>query len=64
MEKLIPADLAKSVGIYNFDKRQLECVIESDALVSAVNQVEKNLHKSNTHLIEICQSENITIKGY
>ncbi|KAM7534141.1 hypothetical protein Aperf_G00000116612 [Anoplocephala perfoliata] len=64
MEKLVSAGLVKSVGVSNFNKRQIERIIKHGKIVPAVNQVEVNLHWLNTKLIEYCQSKNIVIEGY
>ncbi|KAM7534879.1 hypothetical protein Aperf_G00000117075 [Anoplocephala perfoliata] len=64
MEKLIPAGLVKSIGVSNFNKRQIEHIIKNGKIIPAVNQVEVNLHCLNTKLIEFCQSKNIVVEGY
>ncbi|KAM7534004.1 hypothetical protein Aperf_G00000117100 [Anoplocephala perfoliata] len=64
MEKLVTAGLVKSIGVSNFNKRQVEHIIRYGKIVPAVNQVEVNLHWLNTKLIEFCQSKNIQIVGY
>ncbi|KAM7534476.1 hypothetical protein Aperf_G00000117229 [Anoplocephala perfoliata] len=64
MEKLVSAGLTKSVGVSNFNKRQIEHIIKHGKVVPAVNQVEVNLHCLNTKLIEFCQSKNIQVEGY
>ncbi|KAM7534708.1 hypothetical protein Aperf_G00000117176 [Anoplocephala perfoliata] len=64
MEKLIPAGLVKSIGVSNFNKRQIEHLIKYGKVVPAVNQVEVNLNCLNTKLIEFCQSKNIQVEAY
>ncbi|KAM7534386.1 hypothetical protein Aperf_G00000116594 [Anoplocephala perfoliata] len=64
MEKLVTADLAKSVGVSNFNKRQIERIIKHGTMVPAANEIEVNLHCLNTKLIEFCQSKNIIVIGY
>ncbi|VDO10521.1 unnamed protein product [Rodentolepis nana] len=64
MEKLVSAGLAKSVGVSNFNKRQIERIIEHGTIVPAVNQIEVNLHWLNTKLIEFCQSKGIQVEAY
>ncbi|KAM7533828.1 hypothetical protein Aperf_G00000116632 [Anoplocephala perfoliata] len=64
MEKLVSAGLVKSVGVSNFNKRQIEHIIKHGKIVPAVNQVEVNLHCLNTKLIDFCHSKNIVIEGY
>ncbi|KAM7534602.1 hypothetical protein Aperf_G00000117110 [Anoplocephala perfoliata] len=64
MEELVHAGLVKSIGVSNFNKRQIEHIIKHGKIVPAVNQVEVNLHILNTKLIEYCKSKNIIVEGY
>ncbi|KAM7534025.1 hypothetical protein Aperf_G00000116712 [Anoplocephala perfoliata] len=64
MEKLVSAGLAKSIGVSNYNKRQIEHLIKHCKIVPAVNQVEVNLHWLNTKLIEYCCSKNIVVEAY
>ncbi|KAM7534057.1 hypothetical protein Aperf_G00000116896 [Anoplocephala perfoliata] len=64
MEDLIPAGLVKSIGVSNYNKRQLEHLMKHCKVVPAVNQIEVNLHMLNTKLIEFCHSKNIVVEGY
>ncbi|VDL59711.1 unnamed protein product [Hymenolepis diminuta] len=64
MEKLVPAGLTKSVGVSNFNKRQIEHIIKHGTMVPAVNQVEVNLHCLNTKLIDFCHSKGIVVEAY
>nr|CDS21184.1 aldo keto reductase family 1 member B4 [Echinococcus granulosus] len=64
MEELVSARLVKSIGVSNFNKRQLERILASCTIPPAVNQVEVNIHCPNTKLIEFCHSKNIQVEGY
>ncbi|CDI97760.1 aldo keto reductase family 1 member B4 [Echinococcus multilocularis] len=64
MEELVSAGLVKSIGVSNFNKRQLERILVSCTIPPAVNQIEVNLHWLNTKLIEFCHSKNIFVEGY
>ncbi|KAL5963843.1 15-anhydro-D-fructose reductase [Taenia solium] len=64
MEELVWAGLVKSIGVSNFNKRQLERILASCRIPPAVNQVEVSIHCPNTKLIEFCHSKNILIEGY
>ncbi|KAM7533957.1 hypothetical protein Aperf_G00000116694 [Anoplocephala perfoliata] len=64
MEELVAAGLVKSIGVSNYNKRQIEHLIKHCKIVPAVNQVEVNLHWLNTKLIEYCRSKNIVVEGY
>ncbi|KAL5106708.1 Prostaglandin F synthase 1 [Taenia crassiceps] len=64
MEELVHAGLVRSIGVSNFNKRQLERILASCRIPPAVNQIEVNIHWHNTKLIEFCQSKNILVEGY
>ncbi|KAL5960474.1 Aldo-keto reductase family 1 member B1 [Taenia solium] len=64
MEELVSAGLVKSIGVSNFNKRQIERILASCTIVPAVNQVEVNINWLNTKLIEFCHSKNILVEGY
>nr|CDS21186.1 aldo keto reductase family 1 member B4 [Echinococcus granulosus] len=64
MEELVSDGLVKSIGVSNFNKRQIERILSSCTIPPAVNQVEVNIHCLNTKLIEFCHSKNIMIEGY
>ncbi|KAL5106565.1 Aldo-keto reductase family 1 member B1 [Taenia crassiceps] len=64
MEEMVAAGLVKSIGVSNFNKRQIECILASCTIPPAVNQVEVNIHCLNTKLIQFCHSRNILIEGY
>ncbi|CDI97755.1 aldo keto reductase family 1, member B4 [Echinococcus multilocularis] len=64
MEELVTAGLVKSIGVSNFNKRQLERILAMCTIPPAVNQIEVNLHCLNTKLIEFCRCKNILVEGY
>ena len=64
MEELVPAGLAKSIGISNFNKSQVDRILKICKIKPAVNQVEVNLHWPNTKLLVYCHSQNIQVEGY
>ncbi|VDM22562.1 unnamed protein product, partial [Hydatigera taeniaeformis] len=64
MEELVAAGLVKSIGVSNFNRRQVERVLSSCTIVPAVNQIEVNIHCPNTKLIDFCHSKNILVEGY
>ncbi|VDO02530.1 unnamed protein product [Rodentolepis nana] len=64
MEQLVTAGLVKSIGVSNFNKRQIERIIAQSSIAPAVNQVEVNLHWLNEKLIEFCHSKNIHVEAY
>ncbi|XP_049312944.1 aldo-keto reductase family 1 member B1 isoform X2 [Bactrocera dorsalis] len=64
MEKLVEAGLVKSIGISNFNKRQIERVLEVASIVPVTNQIESHPYLTQEKLIEFCKSKNITITAY
>uniref|UniRef100_A0A0R3WMU3 Aldo_ket_red domain-containing protein n=1 Tax=Hydatigena taeniaeformis TaxID=6205 RepID=A0A0R3WMU3_HYDTA len=64
MEELVSTGLVKSIGVSNFNKRQMERILASCTIPPAVNQVEVNINWLNTKLIEFCHSRNIVVEGY
>ena len=58
------AGLAKSIGVSNFNKSQVDRILKICKIPPAVNQVEVNLHWLNTKLIDYCHSKNILVEGY
>lgn len=64
MEKAVDDGLAKSIGISNFNKRQIERLLASARIPPAVNQVECHPYLPQLKLSEFCQSKNIAITAY
>ncbi|KAM7534509.1 hypothetical protein Aperf_G00000117206 [Anoplocephala perfoliata] len=64
MEKLVSDGLVRSIGVSNFNKRQIEDIIAHGSIVPAVNQIEVNLHWLNTKLIDFCQSKGLQVEAY
>ncbi|XP_061381315.1 aldo-keto reductase AKR2E4-like [Danaus plexippus] len=56
--------LTRSIGVSNFNKEQIQRIIDSGLEVPAVNQVEINLNLQQPDLLEYAKSKNITICGY
>lgn len=64
MEKLVDAGLAKSVGISNFNSKQVVRVLEAARIKPVVNQVECHPYLAQTKLSAFCKEHGIAITGY
>ncbi|KAB0793803.1 hypothetical protein PPYR_13423 [Photinus pyralis] len=61
MEVLVQRNLAKSIGVCNFNKRQIEKIIQSAKIPPVINQVECHPFLNQENLWHFCNSHNITI---
>jgi aldehyde reductase len=64
MEKAVDDGLVKTIGVSNFNKRQLERLLANCRIQPAVNQVECHPYLPQKKLSEFCRSKNIAITAY
>ncbi|XP_070559211.1 aldo-keto reductase 1B-like [Ptychodera flava] len=64
MECLVEEGLVRSIGLSNFNEKQIRRVLEVATIKPVINQIEVNPYFTNTALIEFCKSKNITVVAY
>ncbi|KAG5869125.1 hypothetical protein JTB14_023935 [Gonioctena quinquepunctata] len=64
LEECVKKGLARSIGISNFNRKQVERVLAVATIKPAVNQVECHPYLNQKKLIDFCRSKDIAITGY
>ncbi|KAK8749072.1 hypothetical protein OTU49_015660, partial [Cherax quadricarinatus] len=64
MEECVKLGLARSIGVSNFNKKQLERVLKVAKVPIANNQIEVHPYLPQNKLIEFCKSKDITVTAF
>lgn len=64
MEELVQEGKVKSIGLSNFNIKQVKDVLDNCKIKPAVNQFEINPFCPNFELVEFCQSNGMVVEGY
>ncbi|KAI5651777.1 aldo/keto reductase family domain-containing protein [Phthorimaea operculella] len=64
MEVLVGKGLVKSIGVSNFNSKQLERVLEVAKIKPVTNQVECHPYLNQQKLINFCRARDITVTAY
>ncbi|XP_045503255.1 aldo-keto reductase AKR2E4-like [Colias croceus] len=64
MEEAKSLKLAKSIGISNFNSRQINRILSNCNVVPAVNEIEVNPTYANMPLVSYCQQHGINVMAY
>jgi len=64
MEQAQQQGLTKSIGISNFNQKQIEAVLKTATIKPAVNQCSMSVKTHDDSTIKYCQSQNITYEAF
>ena len=64
LEKCVDAGLTKSIGVSNFNKKQIERVLAIARIPPASNQIESHPYLAQVKLSEFCRSKGIHVTAY
>lgn len=64
MEKLVEEGLVKHIGVSNFNREQIQHILDNATIRPATNQVEVHPYYNNSELVNFCQSKGVSITAY
>lgn len=64
MEKIVETGKAKSIGVSNFNIKQVDRILKNCKIPPATNQVELHIYLQQPELVEFLQKNNVTVTAY
>lgn len=64
MEKQVEAGLTKTIGVSNFNIRQIQKILDNAKIPPANLQVELHLYHQQNELVEFCRKNDIVVTAY
>jgi aldehyde reductase len=64
MEELVTKGLTKSIGVSNFNSKQIERLLKTATIKPVVNQIEVHPYMAQKKLIDFCRQREIQITAY
>lgn len=64
LEEFVGADLIKSIGISNFNQRQIQRILDNAVIKPASLQIELHVYLQQHELVDFCKSNNIIVTAY
>lgn len=64
MEEMVSKGLTKSIGVSNFNKSQLQRLLDNSSIKPANLQVECHIYFQQNELVDFCKANNIIMTAY
>ncbi|XP_055373739.1 aldo-keto reductase family 1 member B1 [Condylostylus longicornis] len=64
MEKMVELGLTKSIGISNFNKKQIQRLLDNSKTKPSNLQIELHLYFQQNELVDLCKANNIVVTAY
>lgn len=64
MEKLVEKDLVRSVGVSNFNSKQIQDILEKGTIKPVTNQIECHPYLNQKRLLKYCREQGIQLTAY